>query len=158
MEASAWWIRETLSLFSEIPGHQLMLLTSVPSTGISGYVHCVILSSQHHQEVRTVIFPFTKEEMNQRDVKWRTHAPEVIQTVLPNQDSNPGPGPCDSRATDTASLWSTKPFLLKCCELRIWHILNRHKSKYKKILGGSVKIIYKNNFKIHQSPWKNRRR
>lgn len=51
-----------------------MLLTYVPSTGISGYVHCVILSSQHHQEARTVIIPFTKEEMNERDVKWRTQS------------------------------------------------------------------------------------
>lgn len=58
-----------MSPFSEIPGYQLMLLTYVPSTAVSGYVHCVILSSRHHQEVRTVVVSFTKEEMNQRDVK-----------------------------------------------------------------------------------------
>lgn len=51
-----------LSWFPEIPGYQLTLSARVPSPGVSGCADCAILSSQQHQEARTVIIPLTEEE------------------------------------------------------------------------------------------------
>lgn len=77
---------ETLPLFSEMPGYQLMDFTYVPSPSISACAHCVIFTvSPGREDCHYPIYRWgnrTKEMLNAVSY--------VTPTVPPSQDSNSG--------------------------------------------------------------------